>query len=252
MNLSEFYSGPRAGDDTTDPARIRISREQASDFAKRIAGDFNPIHDIDAKRFCVPGDLLFALMLERYGVATSTQVEFAGMVTDQVTVELPASIDSTHTVIDTDGREYLSLALTGPRITDAGSILDMARVCVEFSGRTFPDILVELMQQHQVMINPARPLVIYKSISLAVTDADNLAPQGAITLEAGECSLETEGKKGQALLRFALHCDGREFARGEKSMMLGGLRPYDGEAMDAIVVQYREWQQAYAATLRAG
>ncbi len=26
---------------------------------KKVAGDFNPIHDEDNKRFCVPGDLLF-------------------------------------------------------------------------------------------------------------------------------------------------------------------------------------------------
>ena len=38
---------------------VRVSRQQASDFAKNIADDFNPIHDVQTKRFCVPGDLLF-------------------------------------------------------------------------------------------------------------------------------------------------------------------------------------------------
>ena len=37
-----------------------FTRKQASDFAKQVASDFNPIHDEDAKRFCVPGDLLFS------------------------------------------------------------------------------------------------------------------------------------------------------------------------------------------------
>ena len=42
---------------------LTVSPQQASDFAKGIATDFNPIHDPDAKRFCVPGDLLFSLIL---------------------------------------------------------------------------------------------------------------------------------------------------------------------------------------------
>lgn len=41
---------------------ISVSAQQASDFAKKIAQDFNPIHDVGAKRFCVPGYLLFALV----------------------------------------------------------------------------------------------------------------------------------------------------------------------------------------------
>ena len=44
--------------------KISFTRQQASDFAKQIADDFNPLHDIQAKRFCVPGDLLFSLILE--------------------------------------------------------------------------------------------------------------------------------------------------------------------------------------------
>ena len=40
---------------------IVVSAEQGSDFAKNISNDFNPIHDPLNKRFCVPGDLLFAL-----------------------------------------------------------------------------------------------------------------------------------------------------------------------------------------------
>ncbi len=44
---------------------VRVGAEQASQFAKGVADDFNPIHDPDSRRFCVPGDLLFALVLSR-------------------------------------------------------------------------------------------------------------------------------------------------------------------------------------------
>ena len=40
--------------------KVSFTRQQASDFAKKVGDDFNPIHDVTAKRFCVPGDLLFA------------------------------------------------------------------------------------------------------------------------------------------------------------------------------------------------
>ena len=55
MFLQNYYS--------EENKKIHFSRQQASRFAKEIAGDFNPIHDPEAKRFCVPGDLLFALVM---------------------------------------------------------------------------------------------------------------------------------------------------------------------------------------------
>ena len=36
---------------TQTGSTIRITSQQASDFAKRVAGDFNPIHDAGARRF---------------------------------------------------------------------------------------------------------------------------------------------------------------------------------------------------------
>ena len=57
MNLEKYY--------TLDGSRLSFTRQQASDFAKSVAGDFNPIHDIDSKRFCVPGDLLLDVLTRK-------------------------------------------------------------------------------------------------------------------------------------------------------------------------------------------
>ena len=65
MEINDFYTVSEASADE----RISFSEQQASDFAKGVAGDFNPIHDPGAKRFCVPGDLLFAVLLHRFGIA---------------------------------------------------------------------------------------------------------------------------------------------------------------------------------------
>ena len=48
---------------TSTDRSMQFSQQQASQFAKGVAGDFNPIHDVGGKRFCVPGDLLFACLL---------------------------------------------------------------------------------------------------------------------------------------------------------------------------------------------
>ena len=72
MKLRDYYS--------ENDGFIQFSREQASRFAKNVAGDFNPIHDPDSKRFCVPGDLLFACSLANFGLSEKMHVRFSGMV----------------------------------------------------------------------------------------------------------------------------------------------------------------------------
>ena len=62
-----------------DRNTVRISAKQACDFAKGIAGDFNPIHDHDSKRFCVPGDLLFTESIRRLGLYQSMHFDFMDM-----------------------------------------------------------------------------------------------------------------------------------------------------------------------------
>src|SRR5690554_7002640 len=73
---------------TQTGSTIRIAAQQASDFAKRVAGDFNPIHDAGARRFCVPGDLLFALVLSRFGLSRHMDFRFRSMVGDGTLLSL--------------------------------------------------------------------------------------------------------------------------------------------------------------------
>ena len=76
-----------------------FTRAQASRFAKHIADDFNPIHDIDAKRFCVPGDLLFALTLAHSGLAQTMDFSFADMVQDGVNLRFDEDADEVRVAI---------------------------------------------------------------------------------------------------------------------------------------------------------
>ena len=83
---------------------ISISAEQASSFAKSVSNDFNPIHDVDSKRFCVPGDLLFALVLQRYGLSQEMSFNFSGMVSSDTELLFPETPGDDFEILDGRGK----------------------------------------------------------------------------------------------------------------------------------------------------
>ncbi|WP_031570908.1 DUF3581 family protein [Rheinheimera texasensis] len=215
-----------------------FSAEQASQFAKNVAEDFNPIHDADSKRFCVPGDLLFAYLLSRYGLSAELSCRFEGMVGADVLLHCVEQGDEVQ-IQDQNGKVYLSLTQSGERQQQCHFIEQLVRDYVRFSGQNFPHILQPLMQQHDVMINPQRPLVIYQSMALHFSRFSQQCP----SLRLVESTLTQEGKRAQVVLRFEL-CDGDEvIGVGEKRLVLGSLVPYDAEQMQQMVDFYNQRKQ---------
>jgi hypothetical protein len=223
--------------------KISFTRQQASDFAKQIADDFNPLHNIDAKRFCVPGDLLFALILERAGLHQEMSFTFSGMVTDTTTLNIPTEITTIASIVDDKEKEYLKMSVAGNSTKNSHSITSLTRAYVEFSGHTFPHILVELMKKNNVMINPARPMIMYESMSI---ELNNLEFKD-IALRLSSTTLEIEGKRGNACLSFDLISQDKVIGHGKKFMLLSGLRDYCQETIDNIVTQYNETKANYIA-----
>ncbi len=220
---------------------MRFTQAQANEFAKDVAGDFNPIHDIGAKRFCVPGDLLFTVLLHRYGLFENITLELNAMLSADVQVPLPSALSGNDDILDASDRHLLTLATAGDVTQDKQLVNSVAEEYVRFSGKTFPDILVELMRNEGVMINPGRPLVIYKSMSLHMDDLS----ADSVKLELKDTSMEVEGKKANALLRFSISASGKVVGHGEKHMILSGLREYDETVMQSVVEQYAEWKTQY-------
>ena len=235
MELDNYYS--------QDNDHIVFTRQQGSDFAKSVAGDFNPIHDVDAKRFCVPGDLLFSLSLQRYGLSQQMRIQFSGMVADGTSLVFPDSDAPKLDITDTDGKTYLSLERSGNTTRSAERINALTRCYVQFSGHTFPHILVPLMAEHKLMINPDRPLVIYESMSISLDKLDFGTPE----LELRNAELNIQGKRGDACLSFIVKSNGIDIGEGEKTMLLSGLRPFDQEKIDALVADYMACKQGYQA-----
>jgi len=234
MNLEKYY--------TLDGSRLSFSRQQASDFAKSVAGDFNPIHDIDSKRFCVPGDLLFSIIIHHYGLRQTMGISFSGMVGDDTTLILPEVDAREISIYDEHDKKYLDLSTNGEHSHNPVLIESLTRNYVEFSGETFPHVLVPLMKQNNVMINPERPLVIYDHmrISLDRLDIDS------VNLSLSDNIFRLYGKRGDVALNYDLSCNGELVGKGQKKMVLSGLREYDQASIDELIATYSGRKSRYS------
>ncbi|WP_115718358.1 DUF3581 family protein [Gallaecimonas mangrovi] len=219
-----------------------FSRAQASRFAKGVAADFNPIHDEDAKRFCVPGDLLFAMLVSRIGLHQKMCCTFSGMVGGDVALHLECQQQHAR-IVDAAGKEYLDMAFAGDKNPDKALIETLVKRYVRFSGQNFPPILLPLMKDKAVMVNPARPLVMYQSMAIDLKSVALDDPQ----IEFSGADLDVEGRRGNARLRFDFVDNGQVVGCGEKLMVLSGLVPYDQTEMDKMVAFYYERKNSYAA-----
>ena len=234
MFIEEYFSESDLG--------IRFSRQQACMFAKKIADDFNPIHNTDAKRFCVPGDLLFSVILAKAGLHKNMDFTFTGMVTEDIDLTFPTKINEHFGITDTNNKEYLDVKVSGDNSTNAALVDSLTKAYVAFSGHTFPHILVKLMQENNVMINPARPMIMYQSMSIELDTFEATD----IELKLSKTTLEHNGKRGQACLHFDLLSNNTVVGRGKKHMMLSGLRDYCAETMDKVVTDYEIVKAAYS------
>ncbi len=227
MFSEQFYS--------VQDGRIVISAPQASYFAKEIAGDFNPIHDPDARRFCVPGDLLFTIVVSRFGLSENMTFKFRNLLGAEVPLEFRESENGEAiNVVDEAGKVYLEVTRKGALTRDEQVIEEFSRCYVAASGKNFPHTLKPLMESHGVMFNPDRPMVMYESMSLALTQLENPHPD----LELNNADLEVAGKRGNVTLEYNLQSSGETVGEVAKRLVLGGLREYCPEAMAGIIEEF--------------
>ena len=234
MIIDQYFSEPNGN--------VCFTREQGSQFAKQMADDFNPLHDIDATRFCIPGDLLFAVILAKYGISQHMEFMFSGMVVAGVQLFMPEPAEEMY-INDEEGKEYLRVKRTGGLSHDEILLQNLTQSYVQFSGQTFPHILVPLLAEKNVMIHPGRPLVIYQSMSIDLDSLDVKQP----VLRGDYNKLEVNGKRGSVELAFHLEDNGEVVGRGKKHMLVTGLRAYDeGVARDAVST-YNDSKMAFSA-----
>jgi len=234
MNLEKYYN--------LEGSKLSFTRQQASDFAKSVAGDFNSIHDFESKRFCVPGDLLFSVIIHHYGLRQTMGFSFSGMVSDDVTLILPEINAREISIYDENDKKYLDVSSNGAHSQNPDLIGSLTRNYVEFSGHTFPHVLVPLMKENNAMINTERPLIIYDHmrISLDTLDIDS------VELSLNDSIFRLYGKRGDVALNYDLCCNGEQVGKGQKKMVLSGLREYDQDSIDELTDLYNEHKSRYA------
>ena len=234
MNLEKYYN--------LEDSKLSFTRQQASDFAKSVAGDFNSIHDVESKRFCVPGDLLFSVIIHHYGLRQTMGFSFSGMVSDDVTLILPEVNAREISIYDENDKKYLDVSSNGAHSRNPDLIDSLTRNYVEFSGHTFPHVLVPLMKENNAMINTERPLIIYDHmrISLDTLDIDS------VELSLNDSIFRLYGKRGDVALNYDLCCNGERVGKGQKKMVLSGLREYEQARIDELTEIYSEHKSRYA------
>ena len=235
MNIENYYK--------IDGSKLSFDREQASVFAKTIAGDFNPLHDADSPRFCVPGDLLFAVIVRHYGLRQNMGFSFSGMVSDDVTLMLPEVKAREISIYDQNDKKYLDVSSDGEITHNPQLIESLTRSCVEFSGHTFPHVLVPLMKENNIMINTERPLVIYDHMRIALDTVD----LESVSLEHSNCEFRLYGKRGDVALNINFLCNGEQVGKGQKKMVMSGLREYNQEKIDQLVSSVTQRKDTYLA-----
>jgi len=213
---------------------LLISAQQGSRFAKEVAGDFNPIHNPDARRFCVPGDLLFALLVSHFGLFRQMTFHFRSLLGDSVPLTFREDADGLIRVCDGRDKVYIEVECEGEPTHDQDIIEHLIRSYVAESGKNFPHTIKPLMEKEGVMFNPDRPMIMYQSMSLSLNTLDAPEPE----LELGHTELVPDGKRGSVTLDYRLMSRGEEAGQVSKKRVVSGLRDYDAQAMNAVVEQF--------------
>ena len=222
--------------------RFSFTREQASAFAREKARDFNPLHDPDSTRFCVPGDLLFASACAWDGLSEHTDMHLEGMVDDRAILTLSGE-RAQRQLTDSDGRVCARIRHEGATVQEPGLVQELVQAAVTFTGQHFFSTLIPRMKEYDVMVHPTRPLVVYDRIQLDLDKTQLTAPE----IRSAGSDMQIEGRRGTLTLKFEFHENGKAVGRGSKTMQLRGLRQFDAEAVAVLVNEYRQRQESCAA-----
>ena len=94
------------------------------------------------------------------------------------------------------------------------------------------------------MVNTNRPLVIYDHMRIALDTLDI----DEVTLSLADSLFRIYGKRGDVALNFDLSCNGEVVGKGQKKLVLSGLREFDqskiGELIHAYDQRKIEYQKA--------
>lgn len=228
-NFSAFYT---LSDDT-----LTISPEQASGFAKTVAGDFNPIHDAGDRRFCVPGDLLFTVILENVGLYQHMSFTFdARMTADMIGILNDQQAGAGNITDKRSEKPIVNFQYDSEKINSNQLIHEFIKHYVAFSGQNFPYLLDPVLKSNDAMFNPKSPLVMYQSMDFTLNPQD----ETEISIDYVNADFDKQGKRGYITLNFNFNQNDEVIGNGKKLLLISGIRPYDESEMSKIIESFLE------------
>jgi hypothetical protein len=66
-----------------------------------------------------------------------------------------------------------------------------------------------------------------------------------ISLSLADSEFRLYGKRGDVALNFDLGCNGEKVGKGQKKMVLSGLREFDQDKIDELVLIYNQHKNGY-------
>ncbi len=216
---------------------LTVPPEQASRFAKTVADDFNPIHDAGDRRFCVPGDLLFAVVLENVGLYQEMSFQFdARMTADTIGILRIDGADSGAIIDRRSDKPLVNFQHNSEKIESSVLVHNFIKNYVAFSGQNFPYLLDPVLKANDAMFNPKSPLVMYQSMEFSLIPKD----ESDISVIYTHADFEKQGKRGYVTLNFNFEQNTSNVGSGKKKLLISGLRPYDVTEMTAIIDNFLE------------
>jgi hypothetical protein len=74
----------------------------------------------------------------------------------------------------------------------------------------------------------------YQSMSLSLDQLDISSPE----VKFLDAQMQVDGKRGNVTLQFSINDGEKAIGHGEKKLVLSGLREYDQQAMDQLILDY--------------
>jgi hypothetical protein len=68
-----------------------------------------------------------------------------------------------------------------------------------------------------------------------------------VELQLSDSIFRLYGKRADVALNYDLCCNGERVGRGQKKMVMSGLREYDQASIDALVQRYGESKSQYSS-----
>lgn len=230
MNAMDCIQPDQIGNDV-----FRFIPTACSAYARNVAKDFNPIHSHLAKKYCVPGDLIFALITEMHGAHNYMRVDFL----NRVGAECKLFFDTKRialALLDVDKKLYAELATAGDKSVCPKRLKTVSNVVVSCTSGYFPYKLIDNLREENVMLSIRRSMVMLKSIEVELR---NIHSASSLVAKYQSSGLELSGKRGEVKVYFQLFDDdGISVGFVTKTVLIIGIEKFNDKASKQYLDDY--------------